>query len=130
MRRAAQWHGAFPAPQVVRTADGFAAIRFAPADVLIVRRYIEQHRSTNGPFDLVISHPRRRQRQASDVLKDRHDPAHRRGDHIRHHEIDQHREQPATAPTRIVVSLTAADGFVDRRRLGVGDGCFPRGGRC
>jgi alkanesulfonate monooxygenase SsuD/methylene tetrahydromethanopterin reductase-like flavin-dependent oxidoreductase (luciferase family) len=57
MRRAAQWHGAFPAPQVVPTADGFAAIPFAPADVLIVRRYIEQHRSTDKPFDLVISHP-------------------------------------------------------------------------
>jgi alkanesulfonate monooxygenase SsuD/methylene tetrahydromethanopterin reductase-like flavin-dependent oxidoreductase (luciferase family) len=56
MRRAAQWHGAFPAPQVVPTGDGFAAIPFAPADVLIVRRYIEQHRSTDGPFDLVISH--------------------------------------------------------------------------
>jgi hypothetical protein len=57
MRRAAQWQGAFPAPQVVRTADGFAAIPFAPADVPIVRRYIEQHRSTDGPFDLVISYP-------------------------------------------------------------------------
>ena len=57
MRRAAQWQGAFPAPQVVPTEDGFAAIPFAPADVLTVRRYIEQHRPTGEPFDLVISHP-------------------------------------------------------------------------
>jgi alkanesulfonate monooxygenase SsuD/methylene tetrahydromethanopterin reductase-like flavin-dependent oxidoreductase (luciferase family) len=56
MRRAARWQGAFPAPQVVPTADGFAAVPFAPADVLTVRRYVEQHRTTDQPFDLVISH--------------------------------------------------------------------------
>jgi len=56
MRRAAQWHGAFPAPQVVPTADGFAAVPFAPKDVDEVRRYIERHRPSGKPFDLVISH--------------------------------------------------------------------------
>jgi alkanesulfonate monooxygenase SsuD/methylene tetrahydromethanopterin reductase-like flavin-dependent oxidoreductase (luciferase family) len=57
MRRAARWHGAFPAPQVVPTQKCFAAIPLAPADVRTVRRYIEEHRSTDEPFDLVISHP-------------------------------------------------------------------------
>jgi len=56
MRRAAQWQGAFPAPQVVPTADGFAAIPFAPKDVQEVRRYVERHRPGDEPFDFVISH--------------------------------------------------------------------------
>jgi alkanesulfonate monooxygenase SsuD/methylene tetrahydromethanopterin reductase-like flavin-dependent oxidoreductase (luciferase family) len=56
MRRAARWQGAFPAPQVIPTADGFTAIPFAPKDVLEVRRYIEEHRRDDQPFDLVISH--------------------------------------------------------------------------
>ncbi len=56
MRRAARWHGAFPAPQVVPTADGFAAMPFPPEEVSRVRGYIEQHRSSQEPFDLVISH--------------------------------------------------------------------------
>jgi alkanesulfonate monooxygenase SsuD/methylene tetrahydromethanopterin reductase-like flavin-dependent oxidoreductase (luciferase family) len=56
MRRAAQWDGAFPAPQVIPTADGFAAIPFPPEEVFRVRSYIEQHRSNQEPFDLVISH--------------------------------------------------------------------------
>jgi alkanesulfonate monooxygenase SsuD/methylene tetrahydromethanopterin reductase-like flavin-dependent oxidoreductase (luciferase family) len=56
MRRAARWHGAFPAPQVVATADGFAAMPFPPEEVARVRSYIEQHRSSQDPFDLVISH--------------------------------------------------------------------------
>jgi len=56
MRRAARWHGAFPAPQVVPTAGGFAALPFPPEEVARVRSYIEQHRSSQEPFDLVISH--------------------------------------------------------------------------
>ncbi len=56
MRRAARWHGAFPAPQVVPTADGFAAMPFPPEEVSRVRSYVEQHRSSETPFDLVISH--------------------------------------------------------------------------
>jgi len=56
MRRAARWHGAFPAPQVVPTADGFAAMPFPPEEISRVRGYIEQFRSSQGPFDLVISH--------------------------------------------------------------------------
>jgi alkanesulfonate monooxygenase SsuD/methylene tetrahydromethanopterin reductase-like flavin-dependent oxidoreductase (luciferase family) len=56
MRRAAQWHGAFPAPQVVPTADGFAAMPFPPEEVARVHRYIEQRRANHDPFDLVISH--------------------------------------------------------------------------
>jgi alkanesulfonate monooxygenase SsuD/methylene tetrahydromethanopterin reductase-like flavin-dependent oxidoreductase (luciferase family) len=56
MRRAARWHGAFPAPQVVPTEDGFAAIQFPPEEVSRVRSYIEQYRSSQEPFDLVISH--------------------------------------------------------------------------
>ena len=56
MRRAARWHGAFPAPQVVPTADGFAAMPFPPEEVSRVRSYVEQHRSSDTPFDLVISH--------------------------------------------------------------------------
>jgi len=56
MRRAARWHGAFPAPQVVPTADGFAAMPFPPEEISRVRSYIERHRPNEDPFDLVISH--------------------------------------------------------------------------
>jgi alkanesulfonate monooxygenase SsuD/methylene tetrahydromethanopterin reductase-like flavin-dependent oxidoreductase (luciferase family) len=55
-RRAAQWHGAFPAPQVIPTPDGFAAMPFPPEEVARVRSYVERHRSSQDPFDLVISH--------------------------------------------------------------------------
>lgn len=54
MRRAARWDGAYPA-EVNATDSSLEVIPTSPETVRTIRAFIDQHRSKETPFDMVIS---------------------------------------------------------------------------
>ncbi|WP_067501162.1 LLM class flavin-dependent oxidoreductase [Actinoplanes sp. TFC3] len=55
-RRAARWDGAAPT-EVDINADGFAIIPSSPQSVGKIIDYIGRHRTSTGPYDVIISRP-------------------------------------------------------------------------
>jgi len=53
-RRAARWDGAAPAEMDIRP-DGFSILPSTPASMKLVKEYIDQHRTSDGPYDMIVS---------------------------------------------------------------------------
>jgi hypothetical protein len=53
-RRAAQWDGAAPAEMDIRP-DGFSILPSSPETAKIIKAYIDQHRTSTAPYDIIVS---------------------------------------------------------------------------
>ncbi|MDQ5810767.1 MAG: LLM class flavin-dependent oxidoreductase, partial [Actinomycetota bacterium] len=53
-RRAAQWDGAAPAEMDIRP-DGFSILPSSPETVKDIKAYIDQHRTSSAPYDIIVS---------------------------------------------------------------------------
>ena len=53
-RRAARWDGAAPAEVDIRP-DGFTILPSSPETMKVVKAYIDQHRSSTAPYDIIVS---------------------------------------------------------------------------
>jgi hypothetical protein len=53
-RRAARWDGAAPAEMDVRP-DGFSILPSSPETITAIKAYIDQHRTSTAPYDIIVS---------------------------------------------------------------------------
>ncbi len=54
-RRAARWDGVCPAEMEIRGPGDFRILPTAPATAATISAYIREHRTGDGPFDVVVS---------------------------------------------------------------------------
>jgi alkanesulfonate monooxygenase SsuD/methylene tetrahydromethanopterin reductase-like flavin-dependent oxidoreductase (luciferase family) len=54
-RRAARWDGTAPVEMDIRP-DDFSILPSSPRTIKDIKAYIDQHRTSNGPYDIVVSH--------------------------------------------------------------------------